>query len=268
VAQYLSVTSDPSALRSRFQKHIKKQLLHERRRHLLFGEVPPKSLSAVDLLALAGQRLRQDNRTESHRVLAELPFRIYVTTNVDRLLVDALKEAGKQPEVELCRWSEEIDWPESVFVRDKSYRPSSERPLVFYLFGTLDHPDSLVLTEDDYFDYLIGRTRDPGSVPEVVRSALVNSSLMYLGFRLDDWGFRVLFRSLMSQGGRGRRLRYRHVAVQIDPEEGHHLRPEGARSFLVKYFEGADIRIYWGHVEDFIRELHQRWVRAQEGGRV
>jgi hypothetical protein len=37
---------------------------------------------------------------------------------------------------------------------------------------------------------------------------------------MEDWDFRVLFHSIMSQEG-GRRLeQHSHVAAQIDPEEG------------------------------------------------
>src|SRR5262249_47178647 len=160
----------------------------------------------------------------------------------DGLVVEALREAGKQPEVGLCPWSETVDWSESVFVRDPDFRPSVDRPLVYYLFGRLDDPSSLVLTEDDYFDYLIGLTRNNERIPAVVRSALVNTALLFLGFRLDDWDFRVLFRSLMGQGGRDKRRDYAHVAVQIDPEDGRNLEPEGARRYLQRYFQDADIR--------------------------
>ena len=63
----------------------------------------------------------------------------------------------------------------------------------------------------------------------------------------------------MSQEGRRRRSRYAHVAVQIDPEEGRILEPERARQYLEEYFQGADINIYWGSTDDFMRELHRQW---------
>jgi hypothetical protein len=69
----------------------------------------------------------------------------------------------------------------------------------------------------------------------------------------------VLFRSIMHQEGRSRRRRYSHVAVQIDPEEGATLEPERARRYMQEYFGGADISIYWGSVESFLRELQRGW---------
>jgi len=98
-------------------------------------------------------------------------------------------------------------------------------------------------------------------VPPVVRSALANSGLLFLGFQLDDWNFRIMFRAILDQeGGRGRRSRYAHVAAQIDPEEGRILEPLRARKYLESYFQQeAAISIYWGSPEDFARDLLERW---------
>jgi CHAT domain/SIR2-like domain len=262
VAQYLSVNFKAAVLRNMFEQELSIAV----RRHLGRNEkesTADDSPSASDLLSRAGALRRRKVPAEPHRVLAALPFPIYLTTNPDHLLVEALREAGKHPEVGLCPWSEKVDWSDSIFApgRDPDFRPSVERPLVYYLFGRLDDPRSLVLTEDDYFDYLIGLTRNNDLVPPVVRSSLVDNSLLFLGFRLDDWDFRVLFRSLMAQGGRQRSDDYVHVAVQLDPEEGQNLDPEGSRRFLRRYFEVGDNRIYWGHVDDFARELLDRWGR-------
>ncbi|MGC1721363.1 MAG: CHAT domain-containing protein [Isosphaeraceae bacterium] len=270
VAQYLSVSFKASALRAMFEEELSDAL----QRHLsLEGTSPTATDSASALLSQAGTLRRQKDPAEPHRVLAALPFPIYLTTNPDHLLVEALCEAGKQPEIGLCPWSEKVDWSESIFApdHDPDFRPSVDRPLVYYLFGRFDDPRSLVLTEDDYFDYLIGLTRNNELVPAVVRRALVDTALLFIGFRLDDWDFRVLFRSLMAQGGRQRSADYAHVAVQIDPEVGHNLDPEGSRRFLQRYFEDADIRIYWGQVGDFAREILDRWSRVQHpptGGRT
>ncbi|MFI5458294.1 MAG: CHAT domain-containing protein [Isosphaerales bacterium] len=258
VAQYLSVSFKASALRAMFEQ----ELAEAARKHARQGDPPPADAqSASALLSAAGAARRQENPAEVHRVLATLPFPIYLTTNPDNLMVEALREAGKDPEVGLCPWNERGDWADSVFARDPDFRPSIDRPLVYCPFGRLDDPGSLVLTEDDYFDYLIGLTRNNELIPAVVRRALVDTALLFLGFRLDDWDFRVLFRSLMAKGGRQRSADYAHVAVQIDPEDGRNLDPEGTRRYLHRYFQDADIRIYWGNVDDFARELLDQWSR-------
>ena len=188
------------------------------------------------------------------------------------------------PAVEFCRWKENAKWPLSVFEDEAGstpddddpgsepgestvgYVPSDENPLVYHLFGNLQVSDSLVLTEDDYFSFLIAASRDENLPHRKVQRVLSDSALLFLGFRMDDWDYRVLFRLLMSQEGRYRlRRRYKHVAVQIDPEESSIQDPEGARIFLEKYSEGADIEIYWGKVEDFLKELY---FRCKEAGDI
>ena len=165
-------------------------------------------------------------------MLAALPFPIYLTTNPDHLLVEALREAGKQPEVGLCPWNESVDWSESdLRPRDSDFRPSVHRPLVYYLFGRLDDPPSLVLTEDDYFDYLIGLTRNNELVPGVVPPR--PGGLLLALPRLPPRRL-GLPRPVPQPDGPGRpasgNADYAHVAVQIDPEEGRNLDPEGAAS--------------------------------------
>jgi SIR2-like domain len=201
---------------------------------------------------------------------------MYLDTGSDSMLEHALSSAGRDPQVDVCRWKplrgQEVDAPYSgVFDRDQSYRPEDpKKPLVYRLFGQLQKPESSVgsrqqvITEDDYFDYLIGVTSNRDLIPPVVRRALADSALLFLGFRIDDWSFRVLFRSIMSGGGVQRLDSYKHVAVQINPEANRLDQLQAARRFFESYFQRPwDITIYWGSVEDFIRELANKWAAQQ-----
>ena len=118
-----------------------------------------------------------------------------------------------------------------------------------------------MLTEDDYYDFLIGITKNKKHAPSVVGSKLAENSLLFLGFRIYDRNFRALFRSVMNLEGRsslGSQDEVANIAAQVEPEEGLIQEPERARRYLEKYFEKADINIYWGSVEDFIGELQRR----------
>jgi SIR2-like protein len=136
------------------------------------------------------------------------------------------------------------------------YWPTVEEPLVFHIFGSLQYPESVVLSEDEYFEFLRTTGRNLDAIPPAVRSAFADSALLFLGFRMEDWDFRVLFRSIMSQEGGSRRDWHAHVAAQIDPEEGLTLEPEGARRYFERYFDR--VSVYWGSVESFLTELHKR----------
>lgn len=255
VAQYLQTVQDWSFPRDELIRYASRGLL-DRWPELGRGHAEPGEPShdmLLRLLSAARAVLQQQAAIEAHQALAELPFPIYITTNYDNLLPDALRQAGKEPHTDVCDWKDAMEPP-------VDFSPTVERPLVYHLFGHLNDPDSIVLTEDDYFDYLIGYTRlNSRPKPSAVLPTLTNRALMFLGFRLSDWNFRVFFRSLMGKEGRRLRGRYKHVAVQIDPEEGLRTDSARARQYLERYFEDADINIYWGSVEDFVQELHEHW---------
>ena len=124
------------------------------------------------------------------------------------------------------------------------------------MFGRLDEPDSLVLTADDYFDFLLGYSRNAAIMPGPVIEALADSAWLFLGFQMEAWGFRVLFRSILSREGGGASDDIKHVAAQFVPEEGSIVDSDGAQRYLEKYFgKKPPINLYWGSAEEFLKEL-------------
>jgi hypothetical protein len=225
-----------------------------------FHDIPPaKRNTAVldDLVNEVWDRLHSDN-DDPFAMLARLPLPLYVTAQPMSLLTTALKAEGKRPHVEVARWNAMC--PPSIFDLMPDYEPSVEEPLIFHIFGNLQNPGSVVLREDNYFEFLRTTGRDSDAIPEVVRSAFADSALLFLGFRMEDWDFRVLFHSIMSQEGGARLEQHSHVAAQIDPEEGLTLEPERARSYFESYFRKPhDVSVFWGSIESFLIELHT-WV--------
>jgi CHAT domain/SIR2-like domain len=263
VAQYLAVNQDAQFPRDELVEYMRQEILRR------YGDTLPPALRDAPLSELfehLGEQRRGHDPADPYKVLAELPFPIYISTNASNMLEAALRAAGKEPVVDLCRWNPDLEELPSIYDDEPDYRPTEQRPLVYHLFGTSDEPDSLVLTEDDYFDYLIGVSTNKELIPIAVRQALADTALLFLGFRLDDWNFRVLFRSIMRQEGRSRRKRYAHIAGQILPEEGRFLEPERARRYLESYFQGADISIFWGSVEDFTKALLAQWSTDTDRG--
>ncbi|MCC7107409.1 MAG: CHAT domain-containing protein [Chloroflexi bacterium] len=263
VAQYRAVAEAVNIPPREFVKYLRARV--QRR---FQNDLPPELLdercAIADLIAAVGKILRARDSTEPHRALADLGLPLYVTTNPDSLLQDALAAADRPPEVDVCRWNRQLRTLPSIFEKRRDYRPSRAHPLIFQLFGTLDDPRSLVLTQDNYFDFLIGVTADKRLIPAPVRSALTNSDLLFLGFQMDDWNFRVLFRSILALEGSELLADFAHVAVQIDPEESRITDLAGARRYLERFFGKDQISIYWGSIDDFVRDLVPR--RERGGG--
>jgi hypothetical protein len=263
VAQYLTINQDSSFPYDELEEYLRREIQTR-----FQADLPPELLSnsaSLEALIEAGnQKITKDNPSNPYQALARLPLPIYITANMNNLLELALKTEGKDPQVVLCPWNEYVEQVENVFDREPDYAPTPSRPLIYHLFGRLNERDSLVLTEDNFFDFLIGVTNNKDLIPKAVRRALADSALLILGFQLHEWNFRVVFRSILAQQGGGRRNRYAHIAAQIDPEEGRILEPVRARRYLENYFsQGADINIYWGSIEDFMNELGQRYEESQ-----
>jgi hypothetical protein len=87
--------------------------------------------------------------------------------------------------------------------------------------------------------------------------ALAGSSLLFVGYRLADWDFRVLHRGIVMAGEQS--LRRLSVTVQLKASEA-------AQAYLGRYFEAMNVRVYWGSAEDFMTELAARWEAHARSG--
>ena len=129
-------------------------------------------------------------------------------------------------------------------------RPS-RTPLVFHLHGhTL--PESLVLTEDDYLRYLAAMASNPDLLPAPVQKALTSASLVFIGYRLADWNFRVLLQGL-------RPTALRRSVVVLKPPEDSEEKSNKVQEYMDRYYAAMDLRVYWGTAREFCGELRRRW---------
>ncbi len=197
--------------------------------------------------------------SEPHSILAELPLPIYMTTNYDDFMVEALRHHKKNPKRELCRWNsylrEEVS---SAF--ESGYMPTPAEPVVFHLHGYNILPESLVLMEDDYLDFLVNVTRDDDQLlPKPIQKAISGSSLLFMGYGLNDWSFRVLFRGLVRN--RDSSLRRISITVQLPPasDEMEESLQQQIQAYRSEYLSQINIRAYWGEASKFAEELRQRW---------
>jgi hypothetical protein len=265
VAQYVYVNNTWQVLLKELRESVRRGLLTQ-----LGSDIPEElrnpAASIDDLLLALAKRRWASNTDEPHWVLAQTPCTVFVTTALNGLLTAALKEVGKQPREELFRWNEAGEWPPLVREAEPGYTPSVEQPLVYHLFGRLGVEHSLVITEDDHFDYLLGAARYRDQLSDEVRAALAEKALLFLGFEMDGWDFRVLFRSITPyievQHGRNRREQLFHAGVQVDLSETRFLEIDRARRYLEAYFKEPEVHLYWGSVEDFSRELRRLRVHA------
>lgn len=200
---------------------------------------------------------------EIHGVLADLNLPIYITTNYDDFMVQALKSRNVEVCREFCRWNSYVKKyhkPSIFSQKPAGFEPTPENPVVFHLHGLDKVPESIVITRDDYLDFLVNINRDSNQddpmIPPRIQQAFAGTSLLFLGYGIEDWNFRVIFRHIASYLEKS--IARTHVSVQIAPlEEGE--QNEKAIEYLNKYFGELDIRVYWGTCSEFTRELKAKW---------
>ena len=124
-----------------------------------------------------------------------------------------------------------------------------------------------MLTEADYLEFLaniaVSRTGDGTQlVPSIVLSALTDYPLLFIGYSLQDWTFRVLFHGLLR--AQSEVLRRRSVSVQLlPPVNGTIMEAERrAREYMTRYLGGWSISIFWGTAADFCRQLRARMEQS------
>jgi hypothetical protein len=130
--------------------------------------------------------------------------------------------------------------------------PSIEAPVVYHLYGSLDQPSSLILSDSDRLDFLVAVISNEPPLPPKLRSTLCDPerSFLFLGFDLGQWQFRVLLHVLARDAPR-----YKSFALEL---AGPPLDAE-TRDF---YWAGHKIHFITGDLAAFAGELRRR-VRVE-----
>lgn len=213
------------------------------------------------------------DENEPHRLMADLMLPLYVTTNYDDFMIQAILDANSRaesghdrtPEQRVCPW---YLGGQTLRRRtrpdEQEHDPTEESPLVFHLHGRIDRHETMVLTEDDYLDFLMYSSEpELALIPASVEEALVSSNLLFLGYALSDMNFKVIFRKLATYMRRAEGAR--HVSVQLAPTEDQEgqVTPDMARrqlEYLEEHFKLQRVKVYWGTCHEFARELRRRWT--------
>jgi hypothetical protein len=161
------------------------------------------------------------------RTVARLPLPLIVTTNYDNLMERALDcVLGEGNYERVVQPIEGYDDQGQVDVNAKLDAAAAEGKLVLYkIHGSFAAPtsngdeggSSVVVTEEDYIKYLtIGRTEGRG-IPNLIASKMKTSTILFLGYSLEDWDFRTFFKGVIEPLERHKKLR--SFAFQLKPSD-------------------------------------------------
>ena len=111
----------------------------------------------------------------------------------------------------------------------------------------------MVLTEEDYIKFLTVAPIENIGVPNVIAGKLGVSTLLFLGYGLEDWDFRVIFHALI------RKLPVsdlrKSFAIQKKPSE-----------FWTKYWGNQGVDIYDYDLYQFANDLAKQYKDCAGAG--
>ena len=124
------------------------------------------------------------------RALAEIGFPLVITTNYDRLFESALIAADKHPRVAVYRPTQEAT--------EDYHDPTAKSPIVFKIHGDTQRPETIVITDEDYIQFVLRMSDkdryDP--VPLRLKYYLTEWTTLFIGYSLLDYNLRLLFKTL------------------------------------------------------------------------
>jgi hypothetical protein len=206
-----------------------------------------------------GKRPDFHNPDEPHMVLAGLRLPVYITTNYDDFMTQAIIECkdGRKPQRVCCQWHKARSRKRGE-KPPPALSPSVDEPVIYHLHGVIDDINSMVLTEGDYLNFLIYISEEQELIPPCIEDAFTESSLLFMGYSLEDMNFKVLSRKLESYVRRNMGLR--HSSVQLDPAKNATTDEQKTiatkqRDHLDKVFSYWQVKVYWVTCEEFAKRI-------------
>jgi hypothetical protein len=138
-----------------------------------------------------------------------------------------------------------------------------DRPLLFYLYGSLEDADSLLLTENDRLDFLVALISKSRPLPDKILSELHDKDkcFLFLGFGFKDsylhWYLRILLYVLQ-----GSHKNPSFAMEQFDHIDFAELELERTVFFFQK--SDSEIHIFKGKLDHFVRQLRKRFEQKNK----
>lgn len=190
------------------------------------------------------------DRHDVYRSLPRYPFPVWLTTNYDDLIRRALFSMNKPPRTGVSLWTPpEVYWDKAKYEL-ADVQPTAKEPIVFHLHGTYEDEASMVITEEDYLEFLEQMASPEPVLAEQVQRAIATTSLLFVGYSFRDVNLQLVLRQWKIP-----RMAY---TVRPLPDGLASEQRQAYMEFYPRYLKrvtGADLKVYWGTATDFCRDL-------------
>ncbi|HEY3486131.1 MAG TPA: toll/interleukin-1 receptor domain-containing protein, partial [Ilumatobacteraceae bacterium] len=160
-----------------------------------------------------------DTESDTLTKLAELPFRLVINTSAGLSALNAFTAAKPKTYGDFYEWK--------GAAKTHLPTPTADEPVVYGLFGSLQQPSSLPLTELDRLDFLVSVIGQNPPLPVTLTGWLQdpNNTFLFLGFNLRQWQLRILVHVLGRKAQRPNRSFALELADSgLDDETRHFYR--------------------------------------------
>jgi translation initiation factor 2B subunit (eIF-2B alpha/beta/delta family) len=168
----------------------------------------------------------------AHKLLANMPFSAFLTTNFDTLTEKALIEAKKSYT--------------SIIDNDDVPRWGGTQLPLIKLHGCVTRPDTLVAAEDEYIPLSLKKP----VVEALVKVLLSNKTALFLGFSLRDTDFRIIYNELES--------------TLKDHMPKSYAIVHSAANYEIDYWEAKGIKIIQYDLTEFLNGLLEYTLRQRK----
>jgi SIR2-like protein len=189
------------------------------------------------------------------QTLALLPFKVLVTTNYDRLLERAFGDTPYELVVQPINGFAEQD--QNNLQKQLS---APKGPIIYKIHGSFrdngipaptQEINRLILTEEDYIQFLSIVGRQDLGMPTLISEKMINGTILFLGYSLQDWDFRTIYKTLIEP--LPEKQRPKSFAIQKNPPD-----------FWVRYWESKKVTILDVDLYEFATELQKYWQNEND----
>jgi hypothetical protein len=189
------------------------------------------------------------------RRLAQITdFNLFVTTTFDPLLeqaINAERFGGAQS-------TEVIAYAPNRVADLTTEREALQRPVVYHLLGRLSASPTYVISDEDTLEFICA-LQSEHLTPEKLFHELEHNHLLFIGSSFTNWLARLFLRM----------AKRRRLSDPRDVGEVLADNHSGKDGRLMAFLQQVSVRtrIYSG-AENFVNELHRRWLVRNGGGEV
>ena len=197
-----------------------------------------------------------------YRQLAQLPFRFMVETAAAPYLAQAMDDENKFDTKCFYYHYANPTHNNGVKFEDKDIRPDA--PLIYHLFGSVEQPDSMVVTERDqlaFLDAILQQENTAGipnsvaihftSVKDKNAAQQFDKTFVFLGFDFNEWHLRLIMHLI------GRYQRQKETYALQNPRDIAEL-----THFF--YSNNFDVRFVDTPAEQFLTEINETLQQPED----